>query len=62
VYLVPLWTLILLYFLHTVGELFISPIGLSMVTKLVPKDMTGTAMGGWFRSFSASNFVAGIIA
>src|SRR5690606_1130463 len=49
-YLVPLWSLALLYFLHTTGELFISPIGLSMVTKLVPKDMTGTAMGAWFLS------------
>ncbi len=61
-YLVPLWTLILLYFLHTVGELFISPIGLSMVTKLVPKDMTGTAMGAWFLSFAGSNYVAALIA
>ncbi|MCW5897749.1 MAG: oligopeptide:H+ symporter [Flavobacteriales bacterium] len=61
-YLVPLWTLILLYFLHTVGELFISPIGLSMVTKLVPKDMTGTAMGAWFLSFAFSNYAAALLA
>lgn len=61
-YLVPLWTLVLLYLLHTTGELFLSPIGLSMVTKLVPKDMTGTAMGAWFLSFSASNFLAGVLA
>ena len=61
-FLVPLWALALLYFLHTVGELFISPIGLSMVTKLVPKDMTGTAMGAWFLSFAFSNYVAGWIA
>ncbi len=61
-FLVPLWTLALLYFLHTTGELFISPIGLSMVTKLVPKDMTGTAMGAWFLSFAGSNYVAAIIA
>ncbi|MCB0814995.1 MAG: MFS transporter, partial [Flavobacteriales bacterium] len=53
---------ILLYFLHTTGELFISPIGLSMVTKLVPKDMTGTAMGAWFLSFAGSNYVAGLLA
>ncbi len=62
IYLVPLWTLALLYFLHTVGELFISPIGLSMVTKLVPKDMTGTAMGAWFLSFAGANFVAALLA
>ncbi|MGD1847798.1 MAG: peptide MFS transporter [Salibacteraceae bacterium] len=61
-YLVPLWTLALLYLLHTTGELFLSPIGLSMVTKLAPKHMTGTAMGGWFLSFAASNYVAGILA
>lgn len=62
IYLVPLWVLALLYFLHTVGELFISPIGLSMVTKLVPKDMTGTAMGAWFLSFAGANFMAGVLA
>lgn len=62
VYLIPLWVLGLLYFLHTVGELFISPIGLSMVTKLVPKDMTGTAMGAWFLSFAGANFMAGVLA
>src|SRR5690606_13551028 len=62
IYLVPLWTIALLYFLHTTGELFISPIGLSMVTKLVPKDMTGTAMGAWFLSFAGANYVAAIIA
>jgi proton-dependent oligopeptide transporter, POT family len=61
-YLVPLWTLALLYFLHTTGELFISPIGLSMVTKLVPKDMTGTAMGAWFLSFAGSNYLAALLA
>ncbi len=62
VYLTPLWILALLYLLHTTGELFISPIGLSMVTKLVPKDMTGTAMGAWFLSFAGSNYVAALIA
>lgn len=61
-YKVGLWTLALLYLLHTTGELFLSPIGLSMVTKLAPKHMTGTAMGGWFLSFAASNYVAGILA
>ena len=33
-----------------------------MVTKLAPSHMTGTAMGGWFLSFAAANYVAGIIA
>jgi POT family proton-dependent oligopeptide transporter len=61
-YLVPLWTLTLLYMLHTTGELCLSPIGLSMVTKLAPKSMTGTVMGAWFLSFAGSNYVAGLIA
>src|SRR6056300_2012046 len=42
---VPLLTLVFLYMLHTTGELFLSPIGLSMVTKLAPKQIAGTAMG-----------------
>ena len=59
---VPLWTLGFLYMLHTTGELFISPIGLSMVTKLAPSHLTGTLMGVWFLSFAGSNYVAGILA
>lgn len=58
----PLLTLFFLYMLHTTGELFLSPIGLSMVTKLAPKHMTGTAMGAWFLSFAASNYLAAFIA
>jgi POT family proton-dependent oligopeptide transporter len=61
-FLVPLWILIALYFFHTVGELFISPIGLSMVTKLAPPKISGTLMGAWFLSFSGSNFVAAQLA
>ena len=61
-YLVPLWTLTLVYMFHTTGELCLSPIGLSMVTKLAPKSMTGTVMGAWFLSFAGANYVAGIIA
>jgi len=61
-FLVPLWTLALLYLLHTTGELFLSPIGLSMVTKLAPKTMTGTVMGAWFLSFAFSNYLAALLA
>jgi POT family proton-dependent oligopeptide transporter len=61
-FLVPLWILIALYFFHTVGELFISPIGLSMVTKLAPVKISGTMMGAWFLSFSGSNYVASMLA
>ncbi len=60
-YLVPMWTIVALYFFHTVGELFLSPIGLSMVTKLAPSNMTGTLMGAWFLSFAGSNYVAGSV-
>jgi len=60
--LVPLMFLVLMYLLHTTGELFLSPIGLSMVTKLVPKSMTGTVMGAWFLSFALANKLAAFIA
>ncbi|MEM7370530.1 MAG: peptide MFS transporter [Bacteroidota bacterium] len=60
--LAPLFTLVFLYMLHTTGELFLSPIGLSMVTKLAPKRIAGTAMGGWFLSFAIANYLAGGIA
>jgi POT family proton-dependent oligopeptide transporter len=59
---VPLLTLVFLYLLHTTGELFLSPIGLSMVTKLSPKNVAGTAMGAWFLSFAIANYVGGKIA
>ncbi len=61
-YLMPLVTLVLLYLLHTTGELFISPIGLSMVTKLAPKHLAGTMMGAWFLSWSAANYLAAVLA
>jgi len=60
--LVPLFILVALYLLHTTGELFLSPIGLSMVTKLSPKKMAGTAMGAWFLSFAIANLLGGQIA
>jgi POT family proton-dependent oligopeptide transporter len=59
---VPLLTLLFLYLLHTTGELFLSPIGLSMVTKLAPKNIAGTAMGAWFLSFAIANYLGGHIA
>jgi len=59
---VPLLTLVFLYLMHTSGELFLSPIGLSMVTKLAPKAIAGTAMGGWFLSFAIANYAGGLIA
>jgi POT family proton-dependent oligopeptide transporter len=60
--LVPLWVLLAGYFFHTTGELCLSPIGLSMVTKLSPKKMVAMVMGLWFLSTSLSHHVAGTIA
>jgi len=59
---VPLYILAVMYLLHTTGELFLSPIGLSMVTKLAPRNMTGSAMGAWFLSFAFSMYVAAALA
>jgi POT family proton-dependent oligopeptide transporter len=60
--LVPIYILLFMYMLHTMGELFLSPIGLSMVTKLAPKHMTGSVMGAWFLSFAFSNYLAAMLA
>lgn len=53
----PLW-LTLVYLIFTMGELCISPIGLSMVTKLAPPKLVSTMMGVWMFSFAAGNFGA----
>jgi len=60
--LVPWIFLALCYLLHTTGELCLSPIGLSMVTKLAAEKETGLAMGGWFLSIAMAQYVAGLIA
>lgn len=60
--LLPFWPLVLVYVLQTVGELCLSPIGLSMVTKLAPIKYVGLAMGGWFLSTAIGNNLSGIFA
>ena len=60
--LVPLMVLVFCYLLHTTGELCISPVGLSAVTKLAPKRMTGMVMGAWFLSIAAAHKVGAMIA
>lgn len=50
------------YVLHTTGELCLSPVGLSMVTRLSPVRMVSTVMGGWFLATAFSNYLAGMIA
>jgi POT family proton-dependent oligopeptide transporter len=57
----PLW-LIVTYVLHTCGELCLSPVGLSMVTKLAPARFASLAMGAWFFSMFISDLLAGFIA
>ena len=57
----PMW-LVGLYFLHTVGELCLSPVGLSVVTKLAPPRIVGLMMGVWFLSISFGNKVGGYLA
>ena len=50
-----------LYFLHTVGELFLSPIGLAMVNKLTPGRFTSLMMGIWFLAIATGNKLAGFM-
>jgi POT family proton-dependent oligopeptide transporter len=59
---IPFWTLFTVYIIQTVGELCLSPIGLSMVTKLAPMRLVGFGMGGWFLSTGIGNNLSGIFA
>ena len=59
---IPFWPLVMVYVLQTVGELCLSPIGLSMVTKLAPERAVGLAMGGWFMSIANGNNLSGLLA
>ncbi len=54
----PLW-LAATYLLHTIGELSLSPVGLSAMTKLAPARIAGLMMGVWFLAASVGNFIAG---
>ena len=51
-----------LYFIHSVAELCISPVGLSMITKLSIARIVGMMMGVWFLSIAVAQYVAGIVA
>ena len=55
---VSMWWLVLAYFLHTTGELCVSPVGLSAVTKLSIKRVVGMAMGTWFLATALAETVA----
>ncbi|MBL4616531.1 MAG: peptide MFS transporter [Robiginitomaculum sp.] len=60
--LVLVWFIFLIYWIHTMGELMLSPVGLSAVTKLAPASAVGMTMGAWFLYSGLSNYLAGVIA
>ena len=53
--------LVATYFFHTVGELCLSPVGLSSMTKLAPGRLVGQMMGAWFMGAAIGNLVAGLV-
>jgi POT family proton-dependent oligopeptide transporter len=57
----PLW-LVALFFLQTVGEMLLSPVGLSTMTKLAPQRLLGLVMGIWFLAAALGNKLAGVLA
>ena len=59
---VSVWWLVANYGIITIGELFLSPMGLSVVSKLSPPHITSLMMGGWFLSTSIGNKLSGVLA
>jgi POT family proton-dependent oligopeptide transporter len=59
---VGIWWLAFLYLIHSMAELCISPVGLSMITKLSIARIVGMMMGVWFLSISVAQYVAGVVA
>jgi POT family proton-dependent oligopeptide transporter len=56
----PMW-IISVYFLHTIGELLLSPIGLSMVTKLSPPKIVSVMIGFWYACMALAEYMAGML-
>ena len=56
------WWLVSTYLLHTMGELALSPVGLSATTRLAPSRYVGQMMGVWFLGAAVGNLVAGLVA
>jgi len=56
----PMW-LVVTYFFHTVGELCLSPVGLSAMTKLSPERLVSQMMGIWFMGAALGNLIAGLV-
>ncbi|MEQ1931575.1 MAG: peptide MFS transporter [Parvularculaceae bacterium] len=61
-FMVPLFWLGLAYFIHSIAELCLSPVGLSMITKLSIPKLVGMMMGVWFLSSAMAQYVGGIVA
>ncbi|MEC3911935.1 peptide MFS transporter [Sphingobium sp. CR2-8] len=59
---VPLAFIALLFLCHAIGEMCLSPVGLSAMSRLAPRHMTSFLMGTWFLATAAGNFSAGVIA
>ena len=57
----PAW-LITVYLMHTIGELCLSPVGLSAMTKLAPAKVVSQMLGIWFLATSLGNFIGGQVA
>ena len=58
---VSMWWLTVSYLLQTMGELLLSPVGLSSMTKLAPRRFSGQMMGVWFMATSLGNLIAGLV-
>ena len=58
----PMLFILLLYLLHTMGELCLSPVGLAAMSRLSPPHMLGLMMGTWFLATAGGNFMSGVIA
>jgi POT family proton-dependent oligopeptide transporter len=56
----PMW-LVMVYLFHTLGELCLSPVGLSMITKLAPPKVVSLMMGMWFASIALAQYAAGML-
>ena len=56
---ISLWWLVVAYLLHTLGELCVSPVGLSYVSKLAPAKLVGLMFGVWFGATAIANYLAG---
>ena len=57
-----LFWVVAFYWVYTMAELFLSPVGLALTTQLAPRHLAGMAMGIWLLSLSAANYLSGLLA